>query len=128
MGETAGGDLADDVASMAESGDTSPLASGFVIFNGPRDRSAMTDFRVGTGCLTYDQLAPCQMTSSAGTESVHGSSAEPRRLRGPLPSPGHYFSPTVGLDAWAFKRVTRDQRETWCFGCVFGGAAGLLER
>jgi hypothetical protein len=44
MGEIADRELTDDAASMAESGDTSPLASGFVIFNGPRDRSAMTGF------------------------------------------------------------------------------------
>ena len=39
MGEMVGRDLTDDEASMAESGDASPLVSGFAIFNGPRDKS-----------------------------------------------------------------------------------------
>jgi hypothetical protein len=46
MGEIADRELTDDAASKAESGDASPRASGFVIFNGPRDRSAMTGFRM----------------------------------------------------------------------------------
>lgn len=71
MGEMADKDLTDEAASMAESGDASPLASGFVIFNGPRDRSAMTDFRTRrmsqvwlVGVLSNDVL--CR------ERSVHG--------------------------------------------------------
>lgn len=63
MGEMAARDLTDDEASMAESGDVSPLVSGFAIFNGPRDKS-MTG--LASLCLKIRPNGPCLMTSDAG--------------------------------------------------------------
>jgi hypothetical protein len=51
MGERAGRDLTDDEAPMAESGDASPLVSGFAIFNGPRDKSMTGLALYKTECL-----------------------------------------------------------------------------
>ena len=55
-GETLGRDLYDEAAAMVESGDKS-FASGFVIFNGPRDKSAMSGLRSGE--YVEQQLACC---------------------------------------------------------------------
>jgi hypothetical protein len=59
MGEMAGRDLTDDVNPMAESGDASPLVSGFAIFNGPRDKSM-------TGMSQIRPSWPCLVTSDTG--------------------------------------------------------------
>jgi hypothetical protein len=58
MGERAGRDLTDDEAPMAESGDASPLVSGFAIFNGPRDKSMTGLALYKTECLKRGQAGP----------------------------------------------------------------------
>jgi hypothetical protein len=57
MGEVAGRDLTDDAAPMAESGDASPLVSGFAIFNGPRDKSMTGLARCETDVSNKAKLA-----------------------------------------------------------------------
>jgi hypothetical protein len=72
MGEIVDSNLTDDAASMAESGDASLFASGFVIFNGPRERSAMTGVRIRRMSRSpRPSWAPGQMTSVRGSAGGH---------------------------------------------------------